>query len=193
MLLSLVVVIIIKSPSYFKGSFSRSYNASIERLWLIICDRNIFREHRKALELVEDLTDKNDNNAKTKWKEYSEKGAGYIIYQINRSIPNKLLEVEMLESTFHMRAKFTYEISEDPDDSSLSLVTITEESNITNLIVKLIMSIGGRGANARRDLDIIDNELKIQHEVYEEYKTKLEINSDEKVSTEEDITTKKDK
>ena len=67
-LLILVVVIIIKSPSYFKGSFSRSYNASIERLWLIICDRNIFREHRKALELVEDLTDKNDNNAKTKWK-----------------------------------------------------------------------------------------------------------------------------
>jgi len=193
-LLILVVVIIIKSPSYFKGSFSRSYNASVERLWLIICDRNIFREHRKALELVEDLTDKNDNNAKTKWKEYSEKGAGYIIYQINRSIPNKLLEVEMLESTFHMRAKFTYEISEDPDDSSLSLVTITEESNITNLIVKLIMSIGGRGANARRDLDIIDSELRIQHEVYEEYKTKLEKeNSNEKVPTEEDMTSKKDK
>jgi len=64
----LVIVILIKSPSYFKGSFSRSYKASVERLWLIICDRNIFREHRKALELVEDLTDKNDKDAKTKWK-----------------------------------------------------------------------------------------------------------------------------
>ena len=56
------------------------------------------------------------------------------------------------------------------------------------------MSIGGRGANARRDLDIIDSELRIQHEVYEEYKTKLEKeNSDEKIPTEEDMSSKKDK
>jgi len=100
----------------------------------------------------------------------------------------------MLESTFHMRAKFTYEVCEDPDDPSLSLVTVTEESNITNFIVKLIMSMGGRGANARRDLDIIEKELTIQHEVYEEYKAKAEKeNAGEKVPTEEDMTTKKDK
>ncbi|OUM65546.1 hypothetical protein PIROE2DRAFT_20297 [Piromyces sp. E2] len=189
----LSIVIVLKAPSYFKGSFSRSYKASVERLFLIISDRNIFREHRKALELVEDLTDKNDKDAKQKWKEYSSKGAGYIIYQINRSIPNKLLEVEMVESTFHMRAIFTYEICEDPDDPSLSLVTITEESNITNVIVKLIMSIGGRGANVRRDLDIIENELKLQHEVYEEYKAKYEKENAGEAPTEEDITTKKDK
>eukprot|EP00833_Pecoramyces_ruminatium_P015056 jgi/Orpsp1_1/1189088/evm.model.d7180000069418.1 len=173
-LVILIIFLVIKSPSYFRGSFSRSYKASIQRIFLIISDRNIFREHRKALEHVEDLTDKNDPNAKQKWKEYSDKGAGYIIYQINRSIENKLLEVEMVESTFHMRAKFIYEIQEDPDDPSLTLVTITEESNITNFIVKIIMSIGGRGANARRDLDIIENELQIQHEVYEEYKAKYE-------------------
>ncbi|ORX49759.1 hypothetical protein BCR36DRAFT_404726 [Piromyces finnis] len=188
----LAIVIVFRAPSYFKGSFSRSYKASVERLFLIISDRNIFREHRKALELVEDLTDKNDADAKPKWKEYSSKGAGYIIYQINRSVPNELLEVEMVESTFHMRAKFTYEISEDPDDSSLSLVTITEESNITNVIVKLIMSIGGRGANARRDLDIIESELKLQHEVYEEYKTKYEKENEGEIPKEEDIVTKKD-
>jgi len=64
----LAIIIVFKAPSYFKGSFSRSYNASVERLFLIISDRNIFREHRKALELVEDLTDKNDKNAKQKWK-----------------------------------------------------------------------------------------------------------------------------
>jgi len=67
-LLILLIVLVIKSPSYFKGSFSRSYNASVQRIFLIISDRNIFREHRKALELVEDLTDKNDKNAKQKWK-----------------------------------------------------------------------------------------------------------------------------
>ncbi|ORX82688.1 hypothetical protein BCR32DRAFT_267473 [Anaeromyces robustus] len=186
----LSILLIIKSPSYFKGSFSRSYNASIERIWLIISDRNIFREHRKALELVDDLTDKNDKNAKKKWKEYSDKGSGYIIYQINNSVENSLLEVEMIESSFHMRAKFTYNISKDPDDDTLTLVTVTEESNINNLVVKIIMSIGGRGSNARRDLEIIENELNLQHEVYEEYKAKLE---NEIAEEEKEALSKKDK
>ena len=54
--------------------------------------------------------------------------------------------------------------------------------------------MGGRGANARRDLDIIEKELTIQHEVYEEYKAKVEKeNAGEKVPTEEDMATKKDK
>jgi len=55
------------------------------------------------------------------------------------------------------------------------------------------MSIGGRGANARRDLDIIDSELKLQHEVYEEYKAQYEKENAGEAPTEEDVATKKDK
>jgi len=131
---------------------SDTFNCSRLKLWTTLNDIQDLPKRRKEIKRVE-FTGTTKNGLR-KWKQYTVMG-GLMTMEEIESKPMEKLKVSITESTFGMKGVWTYELS--GNDSTFCSLTITEDSEIDKLLLRSLMTILGRDANIKKEI----NTLKI--------------------------------
>jgi hypothetical protein len=138
----------------FKGTVTQKVEASPISIWDLLNDIDGLPSRRKEITKVERMG-KNEKGFE-RWKEHTDMG-GYMVFEITELIPKEKMVVEMKESTFGMSGTWTYQLNEE---GNATVVTVTEDSNTDNVWLRSIMTLAGRDANLKIEVEKIEEGVK---------------------------------
>ena len=78
---------------------------------------------------------------------------GYIIFEVMEEVPYQKITMRMSESTFAMTGTWTYELEKQDKETR---VTIKEDSENHSVYVRSILTLYGRDANLKQEMDLIE-------------------------------------
>ena len=136
------------APKEYTGSKTAQISAPPSRVWAVLTDIDSLPKNRPEIARVEVL-EKDGPRAK-KWIEHTDMD-GFIVFERVEEIQNKKLVLKMVESSFGMTGTWTYELS----GNEMTLVTVTEKSQIASVPLRAAMTLMGRDANLKKEIQII--------------------------------------
>ncbi|MCW7491381.1 SRPBCC family protein [Leptospira sp. 2 VSF19] len=138
--------------SKFHAETSEWLKAEPEEIWAYITDVNDLPNRRKEVVAIKILETRADGIIQ-KWEETPDMG-GYMIFELRESIPNKLWKIELTDASFKMRGSWTYSLERKIPGT---VVTITEDSEITSVPVRGAYFLAGRDATLQKEMELIRN------------------------------------
>lgn len=147
-ILSLIVAVIVVSASIifalgyssnpkYSNSVTFYSNYSVHPTWQEIINIKEITNRKADVESIEVLEEFGILSA---WQENLKNG-GYRIYRMNKRIENRLLEIELTDSSYGLTGIWTFELRPIENDTE---VTIYEESTLTDLKRRGYRTIIGR-------------------------------------------------
>ncbi|MCZ8157490.1 MAG: SRPBCC family protein [Leptospira sp.] len=140
----------------YKHSISGSLNVPRAEIWTFLVDFKDIPNRRKDVIQVEIMELDPATSIPIKWKELTEMG-GYMTFQRGETIPNQKLEVQLIDSSYKIRGKWTYELSEQ---HGITTITVTERSEIKSPLIRGAYFLAGRDSTLQQELAMIQNHFK---------------------------------
>lgn len=141
-------------PNTYNGVSVRHYDAPVSDLWKVVTDVEALPEMNHAVISVEILEE--DSLGPKKWRENYDMNEGYGIFERSDYLKYERYQVKMLESTFGMSGKWTFELQRRGDHSGL---TIYEDRTIDNWLIKSTFLISGNEAIMEQQFDAFKDAL----------------------------------
>lgn len=136
----------------FHSETSEWLKAEPEDIWAYITDINDLPNRRKEVVSIKVLESRPDGTI-IKWEETPDMG-GYMIFELRESKPNQLWKIELTDASFKMRGSWTYSLERKIPGT---VVTITEDSEITSVPVRGAYFLAGRDATLQKEMELIRN------------------------------------
>ncbi|WP_070120321.1 hypothetical protein [Bacillus marinisedimentorum] len=152
-----VVMIVIYTgsfiPPHFHIKYSENYSVSSEIIWNTLINMDRMAERSRFAKRVERIG-KNHLGFPI-WREYSGFGV-WSEFEIIGKIPSKKLTINLLDSSYGIKGKWSYELDEKDGKTT---VTITENSEIHQFTVRLPLILTGRDFHTRKRFRILEKSL----------------------------------
>jgi hypothetical protein len=139
----------VKIPKDWEGIIQKKLPYPLKTVWDCIADIEGTPAKKREIKKIEPLEKAGDNIIK--WKEHTDMG-GYILFE-KYEAPYQQLIKKMIESSFGMTGTWTYNIQGDERQCTVSII---EKSSTKKLFVRLMLSLAGRNANLKREMNIIE-------------------------------------
>lgn len=146
-LLAIITILGLLSPRTYHGSIEGTINTPISTVWDELSSLEHIPVRHPEITRVELLSTTAEGYRQ--WKEYTDLG-GYIIFETTDEVSEKKLVNKMDDSSFGMTGTWTYQLA--PINSSSTQITITEDSTISRLYLRAIMTLIGREKNLAAEL-----------------------------------------
>jgi len=140
------------SPTY-KGEIAKQINTSAKNVWNLL--KSIDEIHKKRKEIVGVKIIGKSIDSRKHWRELTDMG-GYIDFKVIEFTPLKKIQIQMLKSSFGMSGFWSYEIEEVEESI---ILTISEDSNNTDILARSMLTIFGRASIIKRELKLIETLL----------------------------------
>lgn len=139
----------------YSGNVSETINVKSEVIWNYLIDVQDMPNRRKEVSSVEILRE-SESKMPLEWKENTDMG-GYMTFRLGERTPYEKLEVLLVESSYKMLGKWTYQLKEK---DGLTVVTITEESEISSPLIRGAYFLAGRDSTLKQEMSMIRNHFK---------------------------------
>jgi hypothetical protein len=139
----------------YSGNVSETINVKSEVIWNYLIDVQDMPNRRKEVTSVEILRE-SESKMPLEWKENTDMG-GYMTFRLGERTPHEKLEVLLVESSYKMLGKWTYQLNEK---NGLTTVTITEESEISSPLIRGAYFLAGRDSTLKQEMSMIRNHFK---------------------------------
>lgn len=155
-LLALLTVFLglgLMTPEKYTGSLGKEINVSQDKVWSILTDVKNLPNVREEINSVEVLSTK-DGYADV-WKEYAADGNYFMKLKTVERTPKTKLVYKTMETNTGMEGEWAYEL--ENRGANKCYVRISENSKVTNLLLRSYMRFSGRDMVLKREFNFLDS------------------------------------
>lgn len=137
-------------PAQYMGKVSGQIDAPAETVWARLHDLNAIPLRHPEIIRVEKL--ENTQSGIVKWSTVSDSGV-HAVFESQDDLPNRKMIVRMTESSQGLFGVWEYQIS----GNEMTLLTITEKSETSNIFQRALAGFGGRDARLKKEFKSLQN------------------------------------